>query len=545
MKRAQRRIGCSNRKGDRGQVVVLVLLVLGMFLMAVAAFGVDFANFWFHRQSAQTAADAACTAGAMDMLVDYNTGVTNKGGFTPGTDFNCASGSTIAPCRYAALNGYGSGNAAPGNQVSVSFPTSASVPGLNTSLIPPTELAPTAFIRVDIVDHVQTFFSGLLTGQTTQDVRSFAICGVLLSQSPVPLLILRPHDTSVTINGNPRIVMWGGPTTSVQVNSDSASAIDIRGSSSRIDLSLGGPSNTGSNFGVYGDVSEPSPQFVGGTTGKWQTPQTPVGDPYAQKPAPPQPMYTGGKTPVGPGVHGCPETSGGCDEYIPGYYPSGINVKNATAIFREGIYWVVGGMSLEANSNVRPSTEPAANASDQIGGTMFYFSGTGTISVAANSGDKPPAIPFNATSGSGVFAFGAKCTATSSIPSNLPATFIGSVLLAPCTGTYADPGSQRGILFFQDRSASGVTADWSGGGQALLAGAMYFHHCSATENSLPCGSTPTYYNDTLSMGGNSCAGTYILGNVTTDRIDLSGTPCINMDLNPSASYAILKASLLR
>ena len=257
-------------------------------------------------------------------------------------------------------------------------------------------------------------------------------------------------------------------------------------------------------------------------------------------------MYNGSKTAVGPGVNGCPETSGGCDEYTPGYYPSGITVKNATAIFREGIYWVVGGMSLQANGNVRPSTAPATNPSDQIGGTMFYFSGTGTISVAANSGNKPPAVAFNTTSGSGVFAFGAKCTAGSSIPSNLPATFTGSVLLAPCTGTYGDPASgQRGILFFQDRSASGVSAEFHGGGQALLAGAMYFHHCNSTENSLPCGSPPTYYNDTLVMEGTPGAGTYVLGNITVDNIQLTGTSDIYMDLNPSATYAILKASLLR
>src|SRR5262252_1184356 len=102
MKRVQITIGCRQRRPDRGQVVVLVLLVLAIFLMAVSAFGVDFANFWFHRQAAQGAADAACTAGAMDMLVNANTGST-LGGFTAGTDFDCASKPGAAPCKYAAL----------------------------------------------------------------------------------------------------------------------------------------------------------------------------------------------------------------------------------------------------------------------------------------------------------------------------------------------------------------------------------------------------------------------------------------------------------
>ena len=100
------------RRSEGGQVVVLVLLVLGIFLLAVTAFGVDFANFWFHRQMAQTAADAACTAGAMDLLVNANIGST-LGGF-PGGDFDCASTPGAAPCQYAALNGYNGAGTTPG-----------------------------------------------------------------------------------------------------------------------------------------------------------------------------------------------------------------------------------------------------------------------------------------------------------------------------------------------------------------------------------------------------------------------------------------------
>ena len=46
----------------------------------------------------------------------------------------------------------------------------------------------------------------------------------------------------------------------------------------------------------------------------------------------------------GPGCYkynGCPD-SNGCDEYSRGYYASGISVKNATAIFQPGIYYLVG-----------------------------------------------------------------------------------------------------------------------------------------------------------------------------------------------------------
>src|SRR5262245_25839489 len=99
MRQAQTTMRCCERKNERGQVVVVVLLVMGIFLVGVSAFGVDFANFWFHRQAAQSAADAACTAGVMDMLVNANTGST-FGGF-PGGDFSCASSPGASPCQYA------------------------------------------------------------------------------------------------------------------------------------------------------------------------------------------------------------------------------------------------------------------------------------------------------------------------------------------------------------------------------------------------------------------------------------------------------------
>ena len=48
---------------ERGQTTIIVVLALGIFLLGAAAFGTDIANLWYHRQAAQTAADAACTAG--------------------------------------------------------------------------------------------------------------------------------------------------------------------------------------------------------------------------------------------------------------------------------------------------------------------------------------------------------------------------------------------------------------------------------------------------------------------------------------------------
>src|SRR5207249_10274117 len=99
---------------DTGQVTVFVAVIFTVFLAAFAGFGTDMANLWFHRQSAQGAADAACLAGAVDLLA--NLGGTANGGFTPGTAFDCATATSAAPCKYAAVNGYSSAGLTAGKE---------------------------------------------------------------------------------------------------------------------------------------------------------------------------------------------------------------------------------------------------------------------------------------------------------------------------------------------------------------------------------------------------------------------------------------------
>ena len=193
---------------------------------------------------------------------------------------------------------------------------------------------------------------------------------------------------------------------------------------------------------------------------------------------------------------------------------------------------------------------------------MFYFADTSSFSVAANSGKKCPNFP--SVTGTGSIPFGAKCTAASTFPTNVPATLDGTVLFGPCRAptvgplctpncaiNYGDPsgtgnplGQQRGILLFQNRSKT-ATMDFSGGGQFLLSGAIYIHQCvtSGADSGLNC-SAATAYNSTMSFGGNSGSGT-IVGQIVVDKIDMHGTPGITMDLNPTTSFSIIKATLLR
>ena len=265
-------------------------------------------------------------------------------------------------------------------------------------------------------------------------------------------------------------------------------------------------------------------------------------------------------------THGCPDpgatspptNKNGCALYTAGPYPGGISVdtsggKSAVAVFDPGLYYVTGGLALKSGSTVRPGT----GAGDGTGGVTFYFAGSGTtagtVQVDANSGKNTAVDAFNTQSGSGSLPLGVACTASSIVPGNVPSTVTGNILLGPCTGYYGDPlgtsdlpnGEQRGFLFFQDRSGQSIDPSWGGGGQFLLAGTMYFHSCDATGTGTGCGSAPSYYNDILSLSGNSGSGTYVLGSIVADNLTLGGTSGITMDLNPSKTNSILKVSILQ
>jgi len=180
------------------------------------------------------------------------------------------------------------------------------------------------------------------------------------------------------------------------------------------------------------------------------------------------------------------------------------------------------------------------------GGSQKCSGQTGLVCVGSNSGkvitdaypiagsSSPPVPPLKCSGG-------VAPDPRLGIPSTLP----GSVLLAPCTGTYGDPlGQYRGILFFQDRS-SGVGGGWGGGGGFLLAGSMYFHQCNALGTGTGCGSPPTDYQANFGLQGSSGSSSYVLGEIVADTMSGGGTPTVNMALNPNSAYNILKASIFQ
>src|SRR5436190_9285587 len=102
----------SRKSGEGGQAVVFVVLALGLFLLGSVALAVDFTNVYMHHETAQSAADAACAAGVMDMLLLANGGTVTSAHLNPPTDVNCSNtnvgspSTTLVPCWYAGVNGY-------------------------------------------------------------------------------------------------------------------------------------------------------------------------------------------------------------------------------------------------------------------------------------------------------------------------------------------------------------------------------------------------------------------------------------------------------
>jgi len=485
---------CSRLSRDEGQVSILVVLAVGTFLLLFAGFGVDMTNLFFHRQTAQNAADAACVAAGMDMLINQTNGGSSLGGFTRGAAFDCSGNATSAPCKYAALNGYSSPSATPlsanteTNGVHVSFP--GSVPGATADT---TITGANPFVQVDVYDGVKVYFSSLLSGTSTQTVHALAKCGLQNSSAPIPIIVLDPicthafeiQDTSATLQ------VIGGPSKSVQVNSSNstcAAATQQGGCSSggTINLQYGGSNFTGSNFGVFGAPGTTPTNFLGGTTGSWQSPSSPIADPWANLIAPAVPAVVNPPTKlVGvppysttPGhiqyEDGCPDLTSGCTEYSPGLYTNPIVVIGFTAIFDPGVYYITGstssggycstvgkgcitaphgqcraGFVVDSNGVVRPA-DPTKAPGDGSYGTLFYFSNSGggnyeSAFFGANAGKAnnrtidnfPLSIGSNPNyPGLGMNCPGASAPQQPTNPSapQLPASFAGDIVMGPCTG---------------------------------------------------------------------------------------------------------------
>ena len=519
-------IACSSR--EAGQASVLLILILAVFLVGSLAFAVDLGGMWFHRQSAQAAADAACLAGAADLITVAGGVTPPSAGFTAGTAGDCAATPGASMCKYAAFNGYngaGLSTTTASNSVSWTFPSS-----VTGATAPPTTLTTTPFLKVLVTENVKTFFMGLL-GKSYQQVGAACTCGVVSVKSVPPLLVLKPTGSgtfSTGGSGSVEFQIFGGPPRSVQVNSSDPGAIS-QGSNTIIDTSQAGVLGTGADVGVVGGPATPPATGDNlGTTGSWVNPTLPIPDPYISVPAPTKPAAPTGPNPINIAqpTDGCPDP-GGCLEYAPGYYSSNIH-PNKSAVFKPGIYYMDANVDLNGNV-VRVAH---SGAPPMLDGVMFYFN-TGSISTTGNSGTTTGIDPISSD--------WLKCDVSATTPASVPASLNGNVLWSQCAagGTYVGPGSTdtlsgtgtRGLLMFNAHTNTGTTPSLTGSGSLLFSGVLYF---SASDHSV-----------SFKVSGNGGSNTSLVGEVVADQLTIQGGGAVKMTLNPTASTNVLKVAILQ
>jgi hypothetical protein len=379
--------GLRRARSERGQAFLLIVVVVAMLLLGVLGLGTDYGQVWAHRQMAQGAADAACQAAAADLFlnaVDPEAESTYGIDFSwIGSSFTCGSKPNSVPCKYASLNGYS------GSHVSVSFPTS--LPG-----VPPVASGFGAiahpYVQVSITYPVTLFFTKLVSSNSTFNMSAKASCGLNPVELPIPLLVLH-HTASgaLSVGGAASINILGGPNRSIQVNSNSTTAVSV----GAVNLSNAGPSGTGADFAVFGGPTTKPAGVNVGTTGHWVVPASPVGDPWVIIAAPSVPSTAGAATPVPFTVNGCPDPVG-CVEFTGGNYTGCIS--NNVAPGGNGCLisprFTSGGNAWQAaHAYATGALIQPTNAQHNAGGYIYQAQNAG------NSGTPNPPNPWNQTIG--------------------------------------------------------------------------------------------------------------------------------------------------
>jgi hypothetical protein len=496
---------------QKGQAILLVLAAVGLVMAGGMGLAVDTSNLYFHRQMAQAAADAAATAAALSIFQGVNVS-TNAGYFATSATFTCAVSDTKVPCKYAAFHGFGGTT---DDTITVSFPTSA------TGVSSPSSSFSPNLIRVSVRRQVSNSFMRLLGAPAKSAVTAAAVAGIVDVASAVPILVLHPHKSdALAMNGTTDIKICGGPTRSIQVNSDNASAYAGGGS---IDLSKAGPGTTtssdcmtphgnGADFGVFGGrTTDPGSISYGSTPGRYLQPSSPLPDPLLSVSAPSKPSTTiadENTLPTTTNTNGCDTTidSKGCRLYTPGTYTNGISIKNKTGLFAPGIYYMdnSNGFSIGANGAARMCTGTGCGASSDPNisdGMLVYNKWT--------SGGAP----------------------TFSVTSNADKVVLKGT---PQSGTW------KGVLFFQDHNSPAATHILGGGGCLQLEGTLY---TTNTVSTILASSGFNQYQ-TIEYHGNPCSSTYVLGEIITDSLTLKGTSNLQMLLQSQAYLTIPQVALL-
>jgi Putative Flp pilus-assembly TadE/G-like len=580
--RAAGRLVEPGRQSEFGQASVLLLVALGTFLLASVGFAVDLSNMWFHRQSAQSAADAACVAGAMDMLYLHNGTILTSPSFTVGAAGDCATSPLAALCQYAGFNGYnattaaaGWGPSTPGGAVAVSWTFPATVAGATAAagITYP-------FLRVVVQEKPLTWFMGLV-GIRSMTVGASCACGLPAGPPTAALVILNPLlGSTLNISGGAHIVIVGGPQTSIQVNSSADPAPSSNsplnavfcsgGNGYPIDTSIAGPSGTGGNLAIVGGPA--TNQFCGSnyilnttTHAQWKSPVAVAPDPYNSVPAPALPTakvleavtpvatvaqgYTPDSDPVfgyiygtwvASGTDSCPNTAamqhyltysasyplnggniyGNCLEFTPGYYPNGIDTTALAAYANDVVIFMPGVYYMGGNLNVGSATtvRNAWVGAQPATTGVMFYFLLGGPLFAGGSGAASGVI-------NSVPAYYMNCAGTATA-TGIPASLTGNLLVSQC----AAGGTYIGAPSADTYASTGVR------------GLLFFsaHTNLYVATLIGAGATMSFsgelyfhnrlYSDVVNLSGAGASTTYAIGNIVVDQLSLSGSGTIDMNL---------------
>ena len=341
--------------------------------------------------------------------------------------------------------------------------------------------------------------------------------------SPIPILITHPTLVgSLSSNGGPTITICGGPSRSVQVNSNNTTPNAVAmNSNATVDLRHAGPKDTGNcttgtgaDFGTFGFPVAPTFTFNPGV-GKYVQPSSPVTDPLAGVLPPAVPAIV--DPPVTVIASGTSDANGNlcstvkdCSEYSPGSYSQGILAKGDLAFFKPGIYYMAtGGFRDAAGSDLRMAK---GFANDLATGQGMLIYDTGVANAKKDSG-------FQVGANGSVSLAGSGCSAIT--------------LLCDVNNIY------KSVLTFENHSAPSITHKFGGGGALTLIGTIYITNTKAGMLA-----SPAIYQTVL-LRGNPGSGTLIQGEIIASTLDIGGNAGITMNLSPLPTFVVRQVALVK
>ena len=514
----------------------MVVVAMGIFLIGALGLAIDVGQMYAHQQMAQVAADAAAQAGILSIFNGTNVGTNAFGS----TSFTCTTTSALTPCVHARKDGFGGGA---NDTVSVDFPSAATI-GLDPATLSTSD--PVTILRVTVVRNVKGGLIRLVGGPNTSPIRAVSAAAILAVESPTPIVVTHPTlPHSLSTNGTTTIIICGGPSKSIQVNSNDPDAYSSPKAGGLIDLSHAGTADngtcttgTGADFGVLGgDTTNPGGSVSLGSTGHYLSPSSIVEDPFKNVPAPAVPplsLTNSGPVSIPNGTDGCTYTN--CAEYEPGLYTAGLRVSGGNpVIFKPGLYYlqsggfelknVVGGGGLANNWNAMCTT----CAADPDTGTGMVVYDTG---------------PAGST-------FGSNPTGGFDINTNVQVTLKGSTLTTTNSSGQVVPAlPYYNLLFWEDRTANAHTGSGpvtngrahsmgQGNGCFTLIGSIY-----ATNTRAAMTADAAHYQE-VNYNGTPCSSTVQQGYIIVSSLQIVGTTTIRMNLVPFGFTKIRQVALVK